>query len=95
MKKTIKRMFLLFVAFACIFVVSCKKDDDGGGGGGGDVDAKTYNITYVLNGGTLSGEYATTYKTGTEVTLPEPTNTDASKTFGGWYENEALTGTYS
>lgn len=93
MKKTIKRMFLLFVAFACIFVVSCKKDDDGGGGGGGDVDAKTYNITYVLNGGTLSGEYATTYKTGTEVTLPEPTNTDASKTFGGWYENEALTGT--
>ena len=55
-------------------------------------DPDTYTITYNLNGGTINGDYATSYTYGEGATLP----TDVTKTghtFGGWFDNAELTGT--
>lgn len=48
-----------------------------------------YTITWVLNGGSLSG-YKTSYTVEDEYTLPNPTR--ASYTFDGWYETEDFSG---
>lgn len=54
--------------------------------------AKTYNVTYNKNSGTIANESSyTKYTYGTGLTLPTPTRT--GYTFGGWYENSNLTGT--
>ena len=50
-----------------------------------------YTITYVLNGGTLNGEYTTSYTVeDVPVTLETPTRT--GYTFGGWFEKEDFSG---
>ena len=50
-----------------------------------------YPINYVLNGGTLSGNYPTSYSyTSGIVTLPIPTNGNYG--FAGWYDNDQFTG---
>jgi len=47
--------------------------------------ANTYQIKYVLSGGEISGEYATSYLFGTSVELP--TNvTKENYIFAGWYD---------
>ena len=51
--------------------------------------ANTYNITYNLNGGSFATTPPSTYTYGVEQALPTPTKT--GYTFGGWYEEEALT----
>ena len=50
----------------------------------GETPVKTWNITYVTDGGTINGEYPTTYTKGTVTVLP----TDVTKpgyTFLGWF----------
>ncbi len=49
-----------------------------------DTPARTWNITYVTDGGTINGSYPTTYTEGTVTVLP----TDVTKsgyTFLGWF----------
>ncbi|MCL2054474.1 MAG: InlB B-repeat-containing protein [Oscillospiraceae bacterium] len=54
--------------------------------------ASVYTITYNLDGGTQEvGDDWNSYTFGTGLTLPTPTRTNW--TFGGWYDNAALTGT--
>ena len=51
----------------------------------------TYTVTLNTNGGTINAGNVTSYNYGTGATLP----TDVTKsgyTFGGWYDNEELTG---
>ena len=51
----------------------------------------TYTVTLNTNGGTINADNVTSYNYGTGATLP----TDVTKsgyTFGGWYDNEGLTG---
>ena len=48
----------------------------------------TYNITYELNGGTISESYATTYTVKDSITLPVPVRTNCD--FLGWYENATI-----
>lgn len=48
----------------------------------------TYNITYELNGGTISESYATTYTVKDSITLPTPTKDGYD--FIGWYENATI-----
>ncbi|WP_456049005.1 S-layer homology domain-containing protein [Acetivibrio cellulolyticus] len=50
----------------------------------------TYTITYNLNDGTNPDNAPTGYTHGTSVTLPTPTKSNF--TFGGWFDNESLTG---
>lgn len=52
--------------------------------------AISYDITYNLNGGNLSGEKRS-YTVETDYTLPTPTRT--GYTFDGWYTTSGLTGT--
>ena len=50
----------------------------------GETPVKTWSITYVTDGGTINGEYPTTYTEGTVTVLP----TDVTKpgyTFLGWF----------
>lgn len=55
--------------------------------------AKTYNITYDTNGGTINGEHATTYTYGVGATLPTSVTSSVNgRTFAGWYDNEKLSG---
>lgn len=50
----------------------------------GETPVKTWNITYVTDGGTIGGEYPTTYTKGTVTVLP--TNvTKPGYTFLGWF----------
>lgn len=50
----------------------------------GETPAKTWNITYVTDGGTINGAYPTTYTEGTVTVLP--TNvTKSGYTFLGWF----------
>ena len=50
----------------------------------GETPARTWNITYVTDGGTINGEYPTTYTKGTVTVLP--TNvTKPGYTFLGWF----------
>ena len=50
----------------------------------GETPVKTWNITYVTDGGTINGEYPTTYTKGTVTVLP--TNvTKPGYTFLGWF----------
>ena len=52
-----------------------------------------YKISYVLNGGSIVGEYATYYEELTGATLPVGTNVQRSGyTFAGWFDNEGCTG---
>ena len=54
--------------------------------------ANTYKVTLNTKGGTIAdGKDVTNYTYGTEITLPTDV-TRAGYTFGGWYENEALSG---
>ena len=46
----------------------------------------TYNITYELNGGTISESYATTYTVEDSITLPTPTKDGYE--FYGWYTSQ-------
>lgn len=48
----------------------------------------TYNITYELNGGTISESYATTYTIEDSITLPTPTRDGYD--FIGWDENATI-----
>ena len=48
-------------------------------------EAETYQITYMLNGGTINGEYPTTYTYGVGATLPKDVTCDGF-TFKGWYD---------
>lgn len=48
----------------------------------------TYNITYELNGGTISESYATTYTVKDSITLPTPTKDGYD--FIGWDENATI-----
>ena len=51
----------------------------------GETPVETWSITYVTDGGTINGEYPTTYTKGTVTVLP----TDVTKpgyTFLGWYD---------
>ena len=49
-----------------------------------------YDITYVLNGGTLKGSYETTYTEGEVVFLPSPTK--EGSIFMGWYVDSRFNG---
>ena len=50
----------------------------------GETPARTWNITYVTDGGTINGAYPTTYTEGTVTVLP--TNvTKSGYTFLGWF----------
>ncbi len=57
---------------------------------GGGEQTQTYNITYVLNEGTLPAGYPTKYTKGVELTLPIPTKTNFD--FGGWFEQSNFSG---
>ena len=50
----------------------------------------TYNINYVLNGGTNAPGNPTTYTNLTGATLADATKT--GYTFGGWYDNAGFNG---
>ncbi len=56
------------------------------------IDATSYTITYVLNGGTQANNQITSYYSSTPETILSPTNTHDA-TFDGWYENSSFTGT--
>lgn len=60
-------------------------------GGSDDPEVSQYSITYVLNGGSLSGSVVRNYTSSEAVTLPIPTRTDYS--FEGWYEAGDFSGT--
>ena len=53
-------------------------------------DPETFDIVYVLNGGTNATENANTYQEGTTVSLLAPTKENAE--FAGWYLTPDLTG---
>ena len=54
--------------------------------------ANTYKVTLITNDGTIAdGKEVTSYTYGTETTLPTDV-TRSGYTFGGWYDNEALSG---
>jgi uncharacterized repeat protein (TIGR02543 family) len=54
--------------------------------------AISYNINYELNGGTIAANPPLIYTTeSAPITLPTPART--GYTFGGWFDNEGLTGT--
>ena len=46
---------------------------------------KTYQINYVLDGGTINGEYATSYAFGDSVSLPQNVTREGYY-FDGWYD---------
>ena len=51
----------------------------------------TYNISYILNGGTLPNEYPNTYNyESNAISLPSPTRD--GYTFAGWYDNALFEG---
>ena len=50
-----------------------------------------YNINYVLNNGSLSGKYPTSFTYGLSIDLPTPTRTYYD--FKGWYRNSSFSGT--
>ena len=50
----------------------------------GETPVKTYNITYVTDGGTINGDYPTTYTEGTVTVLPTNVTKDGC-TFLGWF----------
>lgn len=54
-------------------------------------DVESYNITLVLNGGTINSGNVTSYTYGTVVTLPTDVTRD-NYTFDGWYDNSECTG---
>ncbi len=54
-------------------------------------DLLTYNVAFVLNGGTINSGNITGYTYGQGATLPTDV-TKAGYTFKGWYDNEELTG---
>ena len=47
--------------------------------------AQTYKIDYVLDGGTINGEYATSYAFGDSVSLPQNVTREGYY-FAGWYD---------
>jgi len=51
----------------------------------------SYNIIYILNGGTNNVDNTSTYTYGTGLVLSNPTKTGYS--FDGWYDNVSLNGT--
>ena len=65
MKKTLTVLLLAFFACAALFA-GCNGANDGG-----DKD-KSYTITYELDGGSIEGEYKTSYKTSEAFALPVP-----------------------
>ena len=50
----------------------------------GETPVKTYNITYVTDGGTINGDYPATYTEGTVTVLPTNVTKDGC-TFLGWF----------
>ena len=53
----------------------------------------TANVRLNVNGGTINSGNVTSYTYGTETTLPTAQDiTRTGYTFGGWYDNEALSG---
>lgn len=54
-------------------------------------DVESYNVTLVLNGGTINSGNVTSYTYGTVVTLPTDVTRD-NYTFDGWYDNSECTG---
>ena len=56
----------------------------------GNTLTNTYNITYVLNGGTNNDQNPKSYKVGTEPSILAPTNGNIQ--FLGWYDNEEFEG---
>ena len=56
----------------------------------GNTLTNTYNITYVLNGGTNNDQNPKSYKVGTEPSILAPTNGNIK--FLGWYDNEEFEG---
>ena len=54
-----------------------------------EADLQHYNIKYVMNGGRNSEENPDSYIEGGSLTLAEPSR--EGYTFGGWFENAALT----
>ena len=50
-----------------------------------DACTVAYTITYVLDGGTINGEYATSYAFGDGVSLPQNVTRDGYY-FAGWYD---------
>ena len=50
----------------------------------GETPVKTWNITYVLDGGVINGDYPTTYEEGTVTVLPTDVTKDGY-TFLGWF----------
>jgi uncharacterized repeat protein (TIGR02543 family) len=67
---------LCVILTLCVFTFACKK--------------KSYKIEYVVNGGNLPTEYASTYQQGTGATLPSPTKD--GNTFAGWYASADFSG---
>ena len=51
--------------------------------------SESYPITYDLDGGTKTGDMPSSYKTGQELTIPEPTK--ENYVFRGWYTDAELT----
>lgn len=51
-------------------------------------EPKAYDITYVLNGGTNSGENPTTYTYGDTIQLKDPVK--GTSVFGGWYTDSSF-----
>ncbi|MBQ7631708.1 MAG: InlB B-repeat-containing protein [Paludibacteraceae bacterium] len=52
----------------------------------------TYTVTLNTNGGTINAGNVTSYTYGTGATLPTNVTKDGKYLFGGWYDNEELTG---
>ncbi len=75
-KKT--AVILLVVLLACSMLFGgCGKSDP-------DPETVSYTITYELNGGTIEGEYKTSYNGGEEYTLPVPVRDGYE--FLGWVD---------
>ena len=74
---------IVVAALATILVTSDN------GNGPGTSDERTYSIDYVLNGGTIDGEYPTTYTEGEPIVLTSPTK--EGYVFSGWYTDADLT----
>lgn len=74
---------IVVAALATILVTSDN------GNGPGTSDERTYSIDYVLNGGTIDGEYPTTYTEGKPIELTSPTK--EGYVFSRWYTDADLT----
>ncbi|MBR6205400.1 MAG: InlB B-repeat-containing protein [Candidatus Methanomethylophilaceae archaeon] len=71
-----------------VLIIASPHGDDKNGGSEVQITGEAYDITYVLNGGSLK-DAAATYTSGKYTGLPYPENGD--KYFEGWFSDESCT----